>query len=193
MTRPWTVRLAAGLVAATAVLTGCSEKQEANETLPTNGAAETTPELPPLGPEDFPVPAEAREMTPEGAVAFVRYYVGLTKFVAENSLDPEPLLQLSQDCRTCIRIAQSLDEDRAANRRYTEYAYEFTGYGPAMLDGETAQMGFLYVQGPITVVDQAGKVVTDRSAPTPVELQSGAVLLWKPEQATWVITGLTVG
>ena len=193
MTRRWTVRLTAGLVAGTAVLTGCSEKQSANETLPTHTSAETTPELPPLGPEGLPVPPEAREKTPEGAVEFVRYYVGLTKFLAEKAADPEPLIQLSEDCRTCANIAQSLADDRAANYTYREYAYEFTEYGPARVDGDSAEMGFKYVQGPITVVDPAGEVVADRSAATPAELQSGALLAWRTDLVSWVITGLMVG
>jgi hypothetical protein len=193
VTRRWTVRLVTGLVAATAVLTGCSEKQPANETLPTQTAAETTPELPPLGPEEFRVPDQAREKTPEGAVEFVRYYVGLTKFLAETAADPEPLIQLSQDCQTCANIAQSLTDDRAANYTYREYAYEFTAYGPAQVDGDSAEMGFGYVQGPITVVDPAGQVVASRSAATPTELQSGALLKWRADLGSWVITGLTVG
>ncbi|CCG04420.1 conserved protein of unknown function [Blastococcus saxobsidens DD2] len=175
------------------VLTGCSERQEASTTLPTTEAAPTTEALPTLGPADFPVPEEAREQTPEGAVEFVRYYVALTKHLAVNSRDPEPLLQLSQDCRTCNQIAQALTADLAASYSYREYAYEFDEYGPALVDGETAEVGFAYVQGPITAVDQAGQIVPDRSAATPEELQSGASLLWNEDLQSWVITGLTVG
>ena len=50
----------AGLVVAAALLSGCSEKVEANDTLPPTSAAETTESLPPVGPADFPVPDEAR-------------------------------------------------------------------------------------------------------------------------------------
>jgi hypothetical protein len=141
----------------------------------------------------MPMPDEAREKTPEGAVQFVRYYVGLTKFLAESAADPEPLIQLSQDCQTCTNIAQSLADDRAANYTYREYAYEFTPYGPARIDGDSAEMGFEYVQGPITVVDPAGQVVADRSAAAPTELQSGALLSWRADLESWVIMGLTVG
>ena len=193
MTRRGTVRLAAGLLAATAVLTGCSEKQPARDTLPSQTAAETTPGPPPLGPAEFPVPDEAREKTPAGALEFVRYYVGLTKFLAEEAADPEPLIELSQDCRTCNKIAQSFMDDRAASYTYREYAYEFTEYGPARIDGDSAELGFRYVQGPITVVDPAGQVVAERSAATPTELQSGALLTWRADLQSWVITGLTVG
>ncbi|MCW2742470.1 MAG: uncharacterized protein JWR45_2892 [Blastococcus sp.] len=193
MTRRWTLRLGAGLVLTASLLSGCSAKQEANQTLPTSSAAETTPELPPLGPEDFPVPAEAREKTPEGAVEFVRYYVGLAKFLAQNSTDAQPLLDLSQDCDICGQIAASLQEDFAAGYSYRDYDYSFKETGPGLIHGETAEMGFVYVQGPITVLDPTGNVVRDRSSGRTAELQSGAVLLWRNDLQSWAITTLTVG
>src|SRR4051812_43907045 len=50
----------AGLVLGTTLLSGCSEKVEANDPLPSPSAAETTKAPPPVGPADFPVPDEAR-------------------------------------------------------------------------------------------------------------------------------------
>ena len=49
------------------LLGGCSEKQEANDTLPSASAAETTEALPEVGPADFPVPDEARTKDAAGA------------------------------------------------------------------------------------------------------------------------------
>lgn len=194
MTRRWALRLTACLLTGAAVLTGCSEKQEASESLPTTSSAEPTEDaLPPLGPEDFPVPDEAREKTPEGAVEFARYYVTLTKYMADRSVDPQPLLSLSQGCRSCANIAHSLAEDRAAKYTYRQYEMEFNEYGPALMNGDTAEVGFTYVQGPVVVVDQAGNVVTERSSATPEKLESGAILVWKSGLQSWVITGLTVG
>ncbi|WP_139206347.1 DUF6318 family protein [Blastococcus sp. DSM 46786] len=181
------------VLAGTVLLTGCSEKQEASTTLPTTAAAPTTEALPPLGPADFPVPAEARVNTPGAAVEFVRYYVALTKHLAMTARDPQPLLRLSEDCRTCNQIAQALAADVAANYSYAEYTYEFNEYGPALVNGDMAEVGFAYVQGPITAVDESGQVVPDRSAASPEMLQSGASLLWKDDLQSWVITGLTVG
>jgi hypothetical protein len=194
MTRCWTLRVAACLVAGSAVLAGCAEKQEASSSLPSaSSAAPTQEELPPLGPEEFPVPDEARAKTSDGAVEFVRYYVSLTKYLADNSLDPAPLLALSQDCRSCSNIAASLTEDRAANYTYRQYEFEFSANGPALVDGDTAQMGFTYIQGPISVVDQAGAAVAERSSGRSEELQSGAILFWNGDLKSWVLTGLTVG
>jgi len=71
--RRTTLRLVAGLAAGVALLGGCSEKQEASDTLPNAGAAEPSEaELPPLGPADLPMPDEARTKDAAGAVAFVR-------------------------------------------------------------------------------------------------------------------------
>jgi hypothetical protein len=139
------------------------------------------------------MPDEARQKTPEGAVEFARYYVTLTKYLADNSADPEPLLSLSQGCRSCTNIAESLAEDRAARYTYRRYEIEFNAYGPALVDGDTAQVGFTYVQGPVSVVDRAGNVVADRSSATPEKLESGAILRWRSDLDSWVITGLTVG
>ncbi|MCW2636598.1 MAG: uncharacterized protein JWQ99_2965 [Blastococcus sp.] len=190
-----TTRFAAGLAVAAVVLSGCSEKQEANSTLPdpSSSAAETTPELPPLGPDEFPVPDEARQKTPDGVVEFVRYYVALAKFLADSSSDPQPLLDLSQDCGVCGQIAESLQEDLNSGYSYRDYDYNFEELGPGLLHGDSAEMGFVYAQGPITVIDSAGKVVPTRSSATTGDLQSGAVLRWRDDLQSWVITTLTVG
>jgi len=66
-----------GVLIGTALLGGCSEKHEANDTLPSPSAAETTEALPALGPADFPVPDEARTKDAAGAEAFLRYFVDL--------------------------------------------------------------------------------------------------------------------
>jgi hypothetical protein len=63
----------AGLVVGTTMLGGCSEKVEANDTLPTTSASQTSAELPPLGPPDLPMPEQAREQTAEGADALTAY------------------------------------------------------------------------------------------------------------------------
>ena len=67
-----------GVVVGTTLLTGCSEKQGANETLPSSSAAETSDALPEIGPADFPVPDEARTKDAAGAEAFLRYWIDLS-------------------------------------------------------------------------------------------------------------------
>lgn len=195
MSRRWTLRLVACALGASAVLAGCSAgNQEARETLPSpSSAAPSEEELPPLGPEDFPMPAQARERTPEGAVEFTRYYVALAQFLAKQSRDPAPLSQLSESCSICDRIARSLQEDRDAGYKYTAYEYSFRSNGPGLMMGDQAEVGFVYNQGPITVVDSAGLPVASRSTGVTGDLQSGAALKWRDELQAWVITTLTVG
>src|SRR3712207_7343807 len=100
----------------TLLLTSCSEKQEASETLPTASASPTA-DLPPLGPSDFPVPAEARTKDAAGAEAFLRYWIDLLN--RQQAIPAgEPLRDLGPDCNECLRIARVYDEADAAGQRY---------------------------------------------------------------------------
>jgi hypothetical protein len=69
--------LVAGLAVATALVGGCASKHEANDTLPSASETSPSPSLEPLGPADFPVPAEARTQDAAGAEAALRYYLAL--------------------------------------------------------------------------------------------------------------------
>src|SRR5829696_4256686 len=107
----------AAVVVGAALLTGCSEKQEASETLPSSSAAETSEELPEIGPADFPVPDEARTKDAAGAEAFLRYYIDLSNR-QQVLLDGEPIRQLGPECPECLRIAKNFDDVAAAGQRY---------------------------------------------------------------------------
>ena len=103
------------LVLGTLALTGCSAKQEASDTLPTASETPSAEELPPLGPADFPVPAEARTKDAAGAEAFLRYYIELLN--RQQAIPAgQPLRDLSPECDTCLRIARAFDEAAAAAR-----------------------------------------------------------------------------
>jgi hypothetical protein len=106
-----------GAVIGTALLAGCSEKQEANDTLPSPSAAETTEELPEVGPADFPVPDEARTKDAAGAEAFLRYWIDL---IDRQRAIPagQPIRDLGPECDTCLRIARNYDDAAAAGQRY---------------------------------------------------------------------------
>ena len=102
-----------GVLIGSAVLSGCSEKQEANETLPTSSPTETVSDLPPLGPEDLPMPDEARTQDAAGAEAFVRYYFDLLNH-SLTTMDPHYLRQFADGgCDVCSRIAQETEYDAA--------------------------------------------------------------------------------
>ena len=116
-------RAAAAAVVGIAVLTSCSSGETANETLPpvSSSAAPTSATLQPLGPADFPVPAEARVENAAGASAFVDYYINLMNR-AQTRLTTEGLRELSSDCGPCNAFADGLDG-------YIEQRYSIDGGG----------------------------------------------------------------
>lgn len=198
MTGRWTLRLVACAVGASAVLTGCSEKQEARQTLPatTSSAAssESENELPPLGPAEFPVPAEARAKTPDGALTFAEYYMTLGVQIGEGRVASDVLLALSTDeCRLCARIARSLAEDQAAGYTYLGNSTTFEELGPPRIDGDIAEIGFLFSQSSYTVIDASGQEVPARAGGAAENLQSGMILAWDSGLTSWLVSNLTVG
>lgn len=195
VTRRWTLRLVAGLAAGAVVLSGCSERQEANDTLPGADASPsaTEPELPPLGPPEFPVPDAAREKTPEGALAFAEYYISLGSEVGAGSIPAATFLDLSTGCALCRQIATSFKEDQAAGYTYQNFSYTFEEYGAPQLSGDMAELGFVYTQSDYAVVDRSGREIADRAGEATGELQSGMLLEWQPMHSCWLVTNLTIG
>jgi hypothetical protein len=176
------------------LLSGCSEKQGANETLPSTSAAETTPELPPLGPKEFPVPAEAREKSPEGALAFAKYYMSLGTEIGKGTVPAQALLDLStSECRLCAQVAESFREDQAAGYTYMGSSDTFKEYGPPLLKGDTADLGFVFNQSSYTVVNSSGQEIPERAGQATGDLQSGMQLIWQDDLRAWLANSLTVG
>ena len=195
VTRRWTLRLVAALAAGAVVLSGCSEQQEASDTLPGADASPSASEgeLPPLGPPAHPVPAEARHRTPEGALAFAEYYMGLGTEIGEGAIPAEALLDLSEGCELCQEVADSYKADQAAGYTYRNLTYTFDEYAMPTLSGDTAELGFVYAQSAYTVVDAEGNEIQERSGAATGELQSGMLLRWKVPLKGWTVTSLTVG
>lgn len=195
MTRRWTLRVAACLVAGTAVLTGCSEKQEASSSLPSATSAEPTQEeLPPLGPAEFPVPAEARAKTPDGALAFAKYYMAVGGPIGQGSVPAEVLLDLStSECRLCGQIARSFADDQAAGYTYRGSTSTFEELGLPRLQGDQAELGFVFSQSAYTVINSAGQEVPERASQASGDLQSGMLVLWSEVSSSWLVSSLTVG
>ena len=103
-----------GLLLATALLSGCAEKQEARDTLPTASAAPTTEALPELGPADFPVPDEARTKDAAGAEAFLRYWIDLLNRQQAISWRAAPSRPRARSAESACAIAKNYDEAAAA-------------------------------------------------------------------------------
>ena len=193
LTRRWSLRLLAGVLGGCVVLSGCSEKREANDSLPTASTSPTEEDLPPLGPEDLPMPDEARQQTGQGALEFARYFFEVNEHVATGTLDPAPLLALSQNCGICERIAHSYRGDAAAGYHYRGFEYTFEASSPGVLDGSQAEVGFLYSQTAYSVVDSRDASVPARAGVASGPLQSGMVLQWDDELSTWLVTDMTIG
>ncbi|WNV74142.1 DUF6318 family protein [Geodermatophilus sp. DSM 44513] len=184
--------MAAALVG-TALLSGCSERQEASATLPSASEAPSTSEaaLPPLGPPDLPMPDEARAQTPEGAQAFVRYYIELINRTS-TVMDAAPLRDLSVRCEDCNRIAKYTEEDAAAGRDYEGGEMTIADMGEPRLKGGTAEMTVAIDQARFIVLDDTGKPTEGGIDPL-TEVYGGAGLSWDAPRQTWVMTQLTFG
>jgi hypothetical protein len=172
-------------------LTGCSEKQEANTTLPTTEAAPTTEALPPLGPADFPVPDEARTKDAAGAEAFLRYYIELSNR-QQVALDGQPLRDLGPDCQECLRIAQNFDEVAAAGHNYEGGEITLNALAPPLVEGDRAVISFGARQEAVRIVDQQGNVV-DPGLELEPNLASGITLTWSPKAESWLVAALSIG
>ena len=179
-------RVTAAAVALTALVAGCSGGEQANETLPSSSssAAETTESLPPLGPPDFPMPAEARQQTEAGAEAFLRYYMDIyTK--AQSEMDPTFLQQLSSGCEFCDALAQSLSKDAADGYTYDGGVVTFQGASLTPVTNSRTDGAFTIAQDALAVRDPSGAVVKEDAAAT---YNCGAVLSWSSATSSWSLT-----
>jgi Family of unknown function (DUF6318) len=187
LVRRWTVGLAACALALP-LLAGCSTKHEASQSLPTTSRATSSQALPPLGPSDFPVPAEARVKSASGAEAFTRYYIELLNHQLAT-LDSGPIRNLSRNCETCSAMAESYDHARAAGQKYEGGRLSVSSTGTAVVDGDNGEVSFLLQQEAVTVHDSQGAVLPGRSAQG-VTLGGGLRLGWEEARSTWIVTQL---
>jgi hypothetical protein len=180
-----------GVVIGSALLSGCSEKQEANQTLPSTSAAETTEALPEVGPADFPVPDEARTKDAAGAEAFLRYWIDLVN--RQRAIPAgQPLRDLGPDCHNCQRIAQNYEEAAAAGNRYEGGEITIESVADTTLDGDKVTISFLARQEAVQRLDSAGAPI-DAGQELAPRLSSGVSLLWSGDQGTWLVTGFDLG
>ena len=183
--------MAAAVVGA-ALLTGCSEKQEANDTLPSSSPSETAEALLELGPADFPVPDEARTKDAAGAEAFLRYYVDLLN--RQQSIPSgEALRELGSECQDCLRIAQDLDESAASGLKYRGGELSIVGeFGTAVSD-EGANLSFIARINAGVQLDSSGTPVPGTESAAVERLPSGASLSWSATDESWLIDALSIG
>jgi hypothetical protein len=173
------------------VLTGCSQKQEASHTLPTTSAAETTAALPPLGPKDMPMPAEARTQDAAGAQAFIRYYVSLINRTS-TVMDAKPLRDFSDGCRDCQRIATSTEKAASAGSDYDGGEMTITHMGQPVMTGNAASVPIVVDQAKFIVLDSSG-APTEGGSDAFRNVTGGVGLAWDASRNTWLMTDLTFG
>jgi hypothetical protein len=181
---------AAGLIVGTTLLSGCSEKVEASDTLPSTSAAQTTQALPPMGPPDFPVPAEARTKDAAGAEAFLRYWIDLVNHQRAIPAG-QPLRDLGPDCDTCLRIARTYDDSAAARYRYTGGDFALNGVATE-LQGDTAIINFIVRHEAVQRVDGSGNPVDAGQAAAP-RLESGIRLRYSDGDRCWIVDAFDLG
>ncbi|WP_222262243.1 DUF6318 family protein [Modestobacter marinus] len=186
------VRAAAAAVAGVALLAGCSEGRQANETLPSTSstAAESSEALQPLGPPDFPMPIEARQQTEAGAQAFTHYYIALINRLPAT-LDASPLKEFSSSCETCDRIARDAESDKAAGYTYRGGTLSITSLGGAALSDDAAELAFVVDQAPLDVLDATGTPIAELSSPQLKDLPAGLSLTWS--EGHWLVSNLSFG
>jgi len=186
------VRVAAAAAVGVALLAGCSEGRQANETLPSPSSttAPSSDALPPLGPPDLPMPIEAREQTEAGAQAFTQYYIALINRLPAT-LDSSPLKQFSSSCDTCDRIAQDADNDKTAGYTYRGGTLTITSLGAAALGNNSAELAFVVDQSPLDVLDAKGTPIADLSSPQLTGLPAGLSLRWS--EGHWLVSTLSFG
>jgi hypothetical protein len=184
------------VVAAAAPLTACSaeaEHQPSAELPPaSSSSAEPTPELPPLGPKDFPVPDEARTQDEAGAEAYLRYFVGLLN--RQQAIPSgQALRALSQDCQECQAIAQRLDQAATNRWRLEGGALHIVGEPGISVVGSEARLSFFARTEAGRVYGSDGTELTDEAITEQRRISSSLTLKWSRDRRAWVPTGLSVG
>jgi hypothetical protein len=140
------------------------------------------------------MPVEAREKTPEGALAFAKYFIALGTKVGQGEAPSQALLDLSTpECRLCGQVVASFAADEAAGYKHVGSSSTFKEYALPRLTGDSAEVGFVYSQSAYSVVDANGQDVPDRAVAATGELQSGMLLEWRADLTSWLVTSLTIG
>jgi hypothetical protein len=180
----------AGLVVGTTLLSGCSQKVEANDTLPSTSTTPTTASLPPVGPADFPVPDEARTKDAAGAEAFLRYFIDLIN--RQRAIPAgQPLRDLGPQCQECLRIARVFDDAATAGRHFEGGKLTLNSLAAPLLDGDGALISFGAGQEALSLADQTGAVL--ESLPADSTLGSGITLTWSQTDNAWLASGFNIG
>ncbi len=189
-------RLLLGCGVLAVAVTGCSSGGRPADTLPEATAAPapttTATELPPLGPADLPMPAEARTQDPAGVEAFVRYYLALINRTS-TVMDAAPLRQFSDGCEDCDRIASDTERLAFLGKSYRGGEITVRASAPALIEGATGRLAFGADRALLTVVDASGEMDEGLTTQPYSNVSCGAVARYDIGRRSWLMTQLTLG
>jgi hypothetical protein len=174
-------------------LTGCSDPGTPSDTLPTAASTSAEPTLAPLGPADFPVPAEAREQTEAGAIAAATYYINLIDHLFAAAEAPETrsewLRSLSSECATCTQFADRLDSQIRSGERNEGADSSFEAEPSVNLTDASASLAYILSVTPGRTLDATGNVTSVAPA---TRLNVGQLLTWDASKSAWITNDLQV-
>ncbi|QKE84428.1 DUF6318 family protein [Arthrobacter sp. NEB 688] len=184
----------AGVALGSLLLTGCdaSGSGEPSPT-PTAGATSASPS-PSASPSASPTPSEsgpqipaaAREQTPAGAEAMLRYYLDSS---GKAWMAPDPGLLdglATSNCVTCRNLRSEATDLVAQGRRYAATPVEIDQL--TRLSASKTQVVFemRLQQRSVDIVDASGAAVDQQKAEA---LKRAARLLWREDR--WLIDGIS--
>ena len=170
---------------------GCSEPEQPSTSLPTAVSTSAEPTLEPLGPADFPVPAEAREQTEAGAEAMAGYYLDLVDYyyadLPGGSATAEWLSALSANCELCDYYAALYVSWAERGYRYEGGDLTLESFGAVRVEAGVADVPLFVNAAEGRLYDAEGQQILTDS--TPAMRQSGGVALsWAADQTVWLVT-----
>ncbi len=156
---------------------------------PAQSPASTTPEeLEPLGPDELPMPDEARERTVDAARAFARYFYEVVRHSYETG-DTEDFDLLSRNCATCERQIAAVLENAAEGMYSTGGDFLTFAVGPFEVFGTRALLEVTASSGPSGYVDANGVPVPGRDSPGYEGLRASMTLTWVEDMQSWIVDG----
>lgn len=177
----------AWLVVGVLALAGCSEPQQANDTLPTAPATTSAePTLEPLGPADFPVPDEAREQTLGGAVAMASYYFSLLNY-SQAVPTGQWLRVVSMNCVVCSSTADYFDASATSGVTFEGGTFSLVSSGGELLSNAEASIATRVELQAVQAFDANGQPIAAESFDAST-FSGGLLMSWNTVDAAWVVT-----
>jgi hypothetical protein len=135
------------------------------------------------------MPDEAREQTPEGATAFVTYYVALLNN-ARQRLDPSYVRELSSDCDSCNTLIDGLQGYATLGYRVEAGTISLDGVSEPLINEQGADFSVALSQEASSVYAADGTLIKSTTSSTfPA---SGALAVWDSLRSSWIMRELTI-